>query len=262
MRLIKDSVISIVLMVAFAVVMLDSCAPNVVYFQDLQDNVTVRLQEVKAVKLKPGDRVRVYVYSRDKELTDMFNMGTGNSGMMSGSSGMMSYTVTDNGDIEIPILGPIHAEGLTRLELANAIKYKLLAGKLVREPNVIVDFANLSFYTLGDIGPSRHEIDRDQITLLEALSMSGDLNLTGRRDNVLVLRTEDGKQTPYRVDLTSAESIYSSPVFYLQQNDIIYVEPNRTRAGGATLNGNLFRTPASWVSMLSLAVSVWLLIKN
>ena len=152
---------------------------------------------------------------------------------------------------------------MTRLELANSIKYRLVSGNLVRDPIVTVEFSSLAFSVLGEVGhPGKHYITTDQLTLLEGLAEAGDLTITGRRDNVLVLRTENGKQIPYRVNLTKTSDLYASPVYYLQQDDIIYVEPNTTKANQSDVNANLMRTPGFWISAVTALISLSLLIKK
>ena len=155
----------------------------------------------------------------------------------------------------------VAGKGLTRLEVADLIKYRLLAGKLLRDPTVTVEYANMYYYVMGEVGnPGKHEIEHDQITLLEALSEAGDLTIQGRRDNILVLRTVNGEQTPYRVDITQTEKLYGSPAFYLQQNDLIYVEPNTMRVNQSQLNANTLRTPGFWFSTTSFVLSLILLL--
>jgi polysaccharide export outer membrane protein len=227
--------------------------------QDIQDELPIAVQEIKPLVLKPGDKISISVFSRDAELAKMFNLTSGASS--DGGGGACSYTVGNDGKIDMPTLGPITAEGLTRMELANEIKYKLLAGKMLRDPVVTVEYTNMSFYVLGEAGRTgRIEIDKDHITLLEAIAEAGDLNISGKRENVLVLRTVNGVQTPYRVDLTNVQSIYSSPVYYVQQNDIIYVEPTQERANESKINANNARTPTFWISMCSMIASLALLI--
>ena len=114
---------------------------------------------------------------------------------------------------------------------------------------------------MGEVkSPGRFIIDHDKVTLLDALSQAGDLTINGLRNNVLVMRDEDGKETAYRVDLTNAESLYGSPAFYLKQNDIIYVEPNAKRARESTGTGNAFQNPSLWISLASLLTTITVLI--
>jgi polysaccharide export outer membrane protein len=98
------------------------------------------------------------------------------------------------------------------------------------------------------------------VTLIDALSRAGDLTIYGKRDNVLVMREENGKQVSYRVDLTNAKSLYESPVYYLQQNDLVYVTPNDVKVRQSTVNGNTFRSTSFWISLASLLTSVAVLI--
>lgn len=243
------------------IVLLSSCktSSKVVYLQDIQPNITIALQEIKEITLKPGDKLDIVVYSRDQELVKMFNLQSMSEGNASGKKSY--YTVNKEGQIDMPILGLISVEGLTRLEVADLIKYRLLAGKLLRDPTVTVEYANMYYYVMGEVGsPGKHEIEKDQITLLEALSEAGDLTIQGRRDNILVLRTVNGEQTPYRVDITQTENLYSSPVYYLQQNDLVYVEPNTMRINQSQLNANTLRTPGFWFSATSFVLSLILLL--
>ena len=249
------------LVFVFLLIFFSSCKTNskVVYLQDIQSNIAIALQEVKEITLKPGDKLNIVVYSRDQELVKMFNLISMSEGNNSRENSY--YTVNKEGQIDMPILGLISVEGLTRLEVADLIKYRLLAGKLLRDPTVTVEYANMYYYVMGEVGnPGKHEIEHDQITLLEALSEAGDLTIQGRRDNILVLRTVNGEQTPYRVDITQTEKLYGSPAFYLQQNDLIYVEPNTMRVNQSQLNANTLRTPGFWFSTTSFVLSLILLL--
>ena len=234
---------------------------NIAYLQDIQPEIPIEVQEPAKIKIKVNDKLSIRVYSRDKEMMQLFNISQGEvSGPTygQGSTHVTSYTVDESGKIDMPILGL-----MTRLELANSIKYRLVSGNLVRDPIVTVEFASLAYSVLGEVGhPGKHYITTDQLTLLEGLAEAGDLTITGRRDNVLVLRTENGKQIPYRVNLTKTSDLYASPVYYLQQDDIIYVEPNTTKANQSDVNANLMRTPGFWISTVSALISLSLLIKK
>ena len=246
-----------ILFAAATAVMLDSCSASrkIVYLQDIQENVPIILKEVQSIRLKPGDKLSVIVHGRDKEVVQIFNVLDG-AGEGNGHHSL--YTVDDRGFIDMPILGPMRVEGLTRQELANTVKFRLLESRLVKDPTVIVEYANLGYYFLGEIS-GRRIIERDHITLLEALSEAGDLPMSAMRDNILVLRTENGVQTPYRVSLLSVEDLYSSPVYYLQQNDIIYIEPILAKKNQANVNGNMFYTYGFWTSFASTIITMVLL---
>lgn len=261
MKQLSKTSTALIFLVFACVVFFSSCKTpsDVVYLQDIQSNITIALQEVKNITLHPGDKLNIVVYSRDQELVKMFNLQS----IQEGTSNRIDsyYTVNKEGQIDMPVLGLVSVEGLTRLEVADLIKYRLLAGKLLRDPSVIVEYANMYYYVMGEVGsPGKHEIERDQITLLEALSEAGDLTIQGRRDNILVLRTINGEQTPYRVDITNTENLYGSPVYYLQQNDLVYVEPNTMRVNQSQLNANTLRTPGFWFSTTSFILSLILLL--
>ena len=245
-----------------------STVPKIAYLRDLPAETPVRLQETRDLTLKPGDRLQVFVFSHDRELASDFNLwdgggyGSGSSGV-SGRGGNHPYTVDENGEIEMPVLGRIKVGGKTRLEVADLIKYRLLSGEMLADPTVLVEYYDLSFYALGEIGHSgRITIPRDNVTIMEAISLAGDLTISGRRDNVMVLRTENGTQTPYYVDLTNPQSVYSSPVYYLQQNDMIYVEPTALRANQSTLMANQTRNPTFWMSTITSVITFYLFIRT
>ena len=122
---------------------------------------------------------------------------------------------------------------------------------------------NLCISVLGEVNnPGRFNIDRDRVTILDALSMAGDLTIYGNRFKVMVMRQEGDVQRVYGVNLTSGKQIYTSPVYYLQQNDVVYVEPNEVRARQSTVNGNNVRSTSFWISLASLLTSIGILIFN
>ena len=179
----------------------------------------------------------------------------------SNSQGISGYTINKDGDIDFPVLGHIHVAGMTRAEIASYIKEELVSKNLVKDPVVTVEFMNLTVSVLGEVAnPGRFNIDKDKLTLLDALSMAGDLTVYGKRENVLVQREENGKQTLYQVNLNSGYDLYASPVYYLQQNDIVYVEPNSMKARQATVNGNNVRSASFWMSLASLLTTITVLI--
>ena len=236
-----------------------SSVKNVSYLQDIQPGVPIQVQEARQLALQPGDRLRITVFSRDRELTELFNLADRNTGG-SNSGERHPYTVRTDGTIEIPTLGQLRVAGQTRQEVADLIKYQLISSKLLLDPTVIVEFYEPSFFALGEVGNrGRITIPTDQLTLVEALALAGDLTIDGKRENVLVLRTVDGIQTPYTVDLTSMQSVYRSPVYYVQQNDIIYVEPNQKRANQSDQNASTLRSLGFWMSLPSYIVSLVLI---
>lgn len=150
---------------------------------------------------------------------------------------------------------------MTREEVAVYIKKELQSHDLIKDPVVTVEFMNLSVNVMGEVNrPGRYNIDKDHLTILDALSQAGDLTIYGKREKVLVLRNENGTQRVYGINLCSADHLYSSPVYYLQQNDVVYVEPNDTKARQSTVNGNNVRSTSFWISLASLLTTISVLI--
>lgn len=266
-----------ILLIVASTVTLGSCGSSkeVVYFQDLRPGETeIKLPEVKAITVRPEDKISIIVNSRDPQLTDLFNLPyvsrqlgqslRTNGVTASSNQGVSAYTVDANGKIDFPVLGKIHVAGMKREEIAECIKNELIKENLVKDPVVTVEFANLCISVLGEVNsPGRFSIDRDRLTILDALSMmAGDLTIYGNRSKVMVLRQEGDVQRVYGLNLTSGEHIYSSPAYYLQQNDVVYVEPNEVKARQSTVNGNNVRSTSFWISLASLLTSVAILIFN
>ena len=265
-----------ILLIVASTVTLGSCGSSkeVVYFQDLRPGETeIKLPEVKAITVRPEDKISIIVNSRDPQLTDLFNLPyvsrqlgqslRTNGVTVSSNQGVSVYTVDAEGKIDFPVLGKIYVAGMKREEIAECIKNKLIKENLVKDPVVTVEFANLCISVLGEVNsPGRFSIDRDRLTILDALSMAGDLTIYGNRSKVMVLRQEGDVQRVYGLNLTSGEHIYSSPAYYLQQNDVVYVEPNAVKARQSTVNGNNVRSTSFWISLASLLTSVAILIFN
>lgn len=248
--------------------LLGSCAApkNISYFQDLQPGESeLLITEPVEIKIKPKDKLSILVNSQDPRLTNLFNLpilsqqiGVDNN--YAQSRGLSGYTVDKNGCIDFPVLGEIKVQDMTREDVGAYIKKELVTRDLIKDPVVTVEFMNLSISVMGEVNkPGRYNIDRDHLTVLDAISMAGDLTIFGKREKVLVLRQEQGKQSVYGVDLNSGEHIYTSPVYYLQQGDVVYVEPNDTRKRQSTVNGNNVRSTSFWISIASLLTSIAIL---
>jgi len=253
------------LCVAVISVLLASCnsSKKVLYMQDANINMPERIGNLKEITVQPGDKITIMVNCKDPELAQMFNLVETNTriGQQRAYTNYVSaYSVDQFGDIKFPVLGTIHVGGLTRTGIAELIDHRLVSENLLKDPVVTVEFANLHVSVLGDVAhPATYSITNDRITLFEALSMAGDLNVTGKRDGVYVIREENGKRETYKLDLRSAD-VMNSPVFYLKQNDVIYVEPNSTKAGQSNVSENSLKSAGLWVSVASLLTSVAVLI--
>ena len=241
------------------VILFSACnsTKEVVYLQDV---VPLKQQDIERkyeVFIHEDDLLSIMVNSKDPELALPFNMPLVTYKIGSGSPGqqrVLGYLVDTNGDIDFPILGKIHVAGLSRLELRDLIKEKLISGDYIKDPVVTVQFLNYKVSVMGEVArPGSFTITGDRITLLEALSMAGDLTIYGRRDRVAVIREKNGKRTILFHDLRSSE-IFTSPCYYLQQNDIVYVEPNKAKAGQRDINQN--NSVSVWLSAVSVLAAV------
>lgn len=147
---------------------------------------------------------------------------------------------------------------MTRSEVAEYIVKQLQDRNLVKDPIVTVEYANTGLSVLGEVkSPGRYEFNKDRLNIIDAIAMAGDLTMNGIRENVLVLRqTPNGGQEAYRINLTDYKNIVRSPVYYLQQDDVIYVEPNEKAKRETTATGNTPFTPSFWISAGSLAATI------
>lgn len=259
---------------AVATLLMVSCSTpkNISYFQELNSGSIIQAAKVLDVKVKPEDKLSIVVSTQEPALSQLFNLVTtqnrlenmsSTSGTTGSGNGQVSYyTVDSYGDINFPVVGKIHIAGLTREQAAEKIFEELTNRNLVKDPIVIVEFANTRIAVLGEVNsPGRYTFNEDHLTILDAIAMAGDLTNNGVRDNIIVMRTiEEGKQEAYRVNLLNAQELASSPVYYLQQDDVIYVEPNDKKKRETTPNGNTPYTPSFWVSMGSFAVTIATLI--
>ena len=183
----------------------------------------------------------------------------GNLGQMMGPA-IFGYLVDQEGHINFPLLGKIKAGGLTREQLATFIKEQLATRELVQQPNVMVRLTNLRVNVLGEVKvPGTQTFTSDRITILEALAAAGDLTERGVRENIIVLRQEQDRVVPIRVDLTSP-SLLESPAFQLRQNDVIYVAANDLKLREATFNPRFSRDLQITTSIASLVAIVFNLI--
>lgn len=228
-----------------------------------QEEIVMNLNEIK---IQPQDKLSIVVSCKEPELARLFNLvqttnRVGQESYLQQSDGRVSvYTVDSEGDIEFPMLGKVHIAGLTREEISEKIASDLIKGKWVSDPVVTVEFANLHFSVVGEVKrPGTYAISNDRVTLLEAISQAGDLTPYGERE-IMVIREQDGKRTKYNVDLKDSENLFASPAYYLQQNDVIYVQPNKTVARQAADNPNNLRSISLWTSIASLLTTVAVLI--
>ena len=249
--------------------LLASCSvpKNITYMQGFENETTEKVVTPTRITVQPDDKIAIMVSAVDPELASAFNLlvaqaryGAGGK-VMSSDLKSASYTVDPDGTIDFPLIGKLKVQGLNRYGVAELVKREIISRELVKDPVVTVEFMNARIAVLGDVrNPGEYEIDRDNMTILQAISKAGDLNITGLRNNVLVVREETGRDIAYRVDLTDPKALMESPAYYLRQNDVVYVEPNNTKKRQATETQNVFYNPSIWVSVASVLTSIAVII--
>ena len=226
---------------AIVLILFSSCGSrkNMVYFQPDSTQVNT-IYEQYVPKIQPNDILTVVVTAADPKVTAPFNslstMATSNLTQQVDLALRPTYTVDDNGYIILPMLGKVHVAGLTRIEAIEKIRGEL--GSYIKDPGVNINFNNFRVSVLGEVArPGSFIMPTERITVLEALSMAGDLTIRGVRENVLLIREVDGHKTIHRLDLTQQNTL-NSPYYYLVQNDVIYVEPNKAQINNSKLGSN------------------------
>lgn len=205
---------------------------DIVYFQDAKDFETIVDTDTFRAKLKKGDILSIYVSTQNPEVTKPYNIVDGSGGDNGG--GLIDYLIDADGNIDYPVLGKIKMLGLTIEEAKQLLKRKFQEGDLLTDPVVIMRIKNYTITVLGWVGsPGVYPITNGRVSILQAIAQAGDLQISGKRKNVTVIRDFDGTKTYTRIDLTSKE-VFNSPVYYLTQNDIVYVHPNKGAISAAS----------------------------
>lgn len=245
---------------------------NVAYFQNAEAIRGMTLQNEQPFRLRPKDKINIVVSSTDPMLVNQFNLTsvsqnfhalgttlapeTSVGGNTSGSA-ILAYTVDEQGDIDFPVLGKVAVEGKTRQEVAAYIRARLIARELVLDPIVTVEYVNLAVNVLGEVNrPGRINAQKDYFTILDAIAAAGDLTINGQRENVMVMREVAGEDQTYVINLCDRQDMLTSPAYYLQQNDVIYVTPNSKKQRESRTTGNTFNQPSVWISIASLLSTI------
>ena len=241
------------------VLALSSCrsAKEVVYLQDIKTQDRQKITNYQDIKIKPGDMLSIFVSHKEAQLSALFNPQGQNNPSESGQK-ITGYTVDLNGDIDFPIIGRIKVAGLTRSELSTMIKNRLNDDGLLKDAVVTVTYRNFNVSVLGEVNnPGKFTVESDRVSLFDALALAGDLTIYGRRDSVMVLRENNGERSVMFANLMSGDML-NSPAFYLQQNDVVYVKPNRIKAQQSGINQN--NNVGVWLSSVSLLTTILMLI--
>ena len=254
------------LIFAFTIILLTSCKTttnNITYFQDLDNQSAVTGKAVNYTpRIAPDDQLSITVSGMDPNAVATFNIPL-TSYLAPGETNVTStpvlhtYLVNSHGEIDFPVLGKLQVGGMTRSELTDMMTKKISA--YVKSPIVTIQIRNFKVSVLGEVNkPGTVNVPNERLSVLDALGMAGDLTIYGNRTNVLLIRDNNGLKEYHRFDLTSAEML-TSPYYYLQQNDVLYVEPNKARKGNAkySQNGQFNVSLASTIiSALSILASL------
>jgi len=233
---------------------------DIVYFQDI-DLVGSSIPINNYIPtIRADDMLTITVSALDQDAVRPFNLNSvtfvGEAGAV-GRTTQQTYLVDMNGNIEFPVLGTLKLAGLNRTQATSLITDMLK--EYVKGPIVNIRTINFKVTVLGEVNrPGSYTIPNERITILEALGLAGDMTIQGERRNVLVIREENGKKTYNRVDITS-EDIFNSNVYFLIQNDVVYVEPNNSRAKSSTVGPNsteALRIVSTLVTVAALIISI------
>lgn len=254
--------------------LLTSCKTSnqITYFQDIDKRSSEQItgKEINyEAKIAVDNQLSILVSSIDPNAVSIFNLpltsylAVGQTDVTSTPT-IQTYLVDNKGEINFPVLGKIKAAGLTKSELENYLQKEISA--YVKSPIVTIKIQNFKVSILGEVNsPGTKIINNERISILDAIGIAGDLTIYGERTNILLIRDNDGKKEFHRFDLTSSE-LLASPYFYLQQNDIIYIEPNKARRGNSMysqkdqFNISVASTIVGGISVL-ISLTIALLVK-
>ena len=212
---------------------------ELVYFNGVKDKTFSNPIKPDNVVITPGDILSINISSLNAEATEIFNQDRNAQIRSTTATGSNlergGYLVNPQGYIQLPVLGAVKAAGLSKEELKANITKSILNQKLLKDPLVEIRFLNYEVTVLGEVGhPTVITVPSERISMLKAIGLAGDLTIYGKRTNVLLIREEDGKRVTQHVDLTSSDFL-NSPYYYLQPNDVVYVQPNNARAAQSSM---------------------------
>ena len=264
MRRVSISAVMLVMILLIA-----SCtgSKNVAYFQNLEQVNLEKSTGLYDARIMPKDMLTITVSTLTPEAAAPFNLIVGSSvsstgSLTSGAGSLQGYLVDNEGNINFPVVGSIHVGGLTKTECQDLIVEKIKPYLAESEkPIVTVRMSSYHVTVIGEVNKAAViPVTTEKMSIIEALAEAGDLTIYGKRDNVVLIREgATGKKEYHRINLNDA-NLFASPYYYLQQNDVVYVEPNAMKARTASVNGNTFRTVGFWMSVSSFLMSLIVLI--
>ncbi len=251
----KRRFLAFVPLTVITILFLTSCASKkeIVYFQNASDYETIKSNNSHTNKFKIDDVLSIHISTLDPEASLPFNLfkGSEEGGI---APEQVDYIIDKNGEIEFPVLGAVKIAGLSPEETKEMLKQKL--SDYLVNPIINIRLKNFTVTVLGEVNrPGTYSVLGEQITVLEAIGLANDLTIKGKRENVMVIRDFNGTKVYNRLDLTKKETL-NSPVYYLTQNDVVYVEPNKSAVTSSALDNRA----SIWVSIASVLITSTVLI--
>jgi polysaccharide export outer membrane protein len=240
------------------IVMLSSCASykKIPYFQDLNRSqvTTEEITNMSALTIQPSDQLSISVTSLNQDAANVFTNNIQNSGT-NAENPVYGYVVNSNGEITLPLLGVVKVGGLSSAQLSTQLQQQLTS--YLSKPNVSVKIVNFKVAVLGDVlRPNIYRSTSDRLTITEALSLAGDLNVTAKRDDITLVREINGKRTYIPIDLTS-KTLFQSPYFYMKSNDLLFVQPGKLKLATVDTGYRNASLIISALSLIAIAVSLF-----
>jgi len=245
----------------YVAIFASSCVSNkkIAYFQDIQSVDKAQLENAAKFTepvIQTDDILSINIFTLNQQSGAIVNQASaapilgGSATTSTSTTQVPGFLVDKNGEIELSLIGKIKVAGLTTYEARELIRQKV--STIYQQPNVQLRFANFKVSVLGEVNaPSTYTLPNEKVTIMDVLSLAGDLTIYGRRENVLIVRDNDGKKEYARLDLNSS-NIFNSPFYYLKQNDVVYVEPNKRRVSAS--NSAQIQTIGVLASVLSVIV--------
>lgn len=241
----------------FFLVLLFSCASrkDMIYYQDIENLGSQEKSNSYEIKIQPDDLLMISVYAEDPEIAKSFSLNV-STAPASGASAGSVYLVDANGYIDFPTIGKMKVSGLTRTDVLELLDNKI--SQYIKKPIISLSISNFKVSVQGEVSkPGTYPVVSERITLIEALSMAGDLTVFGKRDNILIIREIDGVKSYNRINITKA-GFMNSPFYYLAQNDVVYVEPNQNKINTAAVNpstGIIFSVLSVLIALTTLIIT-------
>lgn len=229
-----------------------------VYFYDVKDTTYLQRSSESPTTISQNDILGISISSLNAEASAIFNPNINSNSRSTTSTGANSepggYLVGSDGTIQFPVLGKIKAEGLTKKELRDNITDLILSKKLLIDPLVEIRYLNFEVTVIGEVAkPTVITVPSEKISLLKAIGLAGDLTIYGKRENILLIREENGKRKTRHIDINS-RNFFNSPYYYLQPNDVVYVEPNKAKVASASRSQQLLPLFISCLSVIIIVI--------